>query len=97
MKSKLGICLLVYVVLAMPVLAEDIDLSEAEVTIVQDDKDQRVEEYRVNGRLYLVKVIPVAGPAYVMADKSGDGQFELLDDDPTANLPTAQWILFKWK
>ena len=77
--------------------AEDIDLSEAEVTIIQDNKGQRVEEHRIGGQLYLVKVVPAVGPAYVLIDHNGDGQFELTNDDPTANLPTAKWPLFKWK
>lgn len=91
-----GIAMALLYVMSASAWAEDEDLSEAEVTIVQDDKDQRVEEYRVNGRLYLVKVIPVAGPSYLLVDRNGDGQFELTDDDPTASPPTAQWVLFKW-
>ena len=82
--------------LSMIVLADDADLSEAEVTIVQDDKEQRVEEYRVNGQLYLVKVIPVVGPPYFLLDQDGDGQFDLQHNDPTINPPTSQWRLFKW-
>ena len=76
--------------------SEDEDIAEAEVTIVQDDKDRRVEEYRVNGQLYLVKVIPVIGPPYFLFDQDGDGQLDRQDNDPTINLPTAQWRLFKW-
>ncbi len=82
--------------LSMIVLADDADLSEAEVTIVQDDDEQRVEEYRVNGQLYLVKVIPVVGPPYFLLDQDGDGQFDLQNNDPTINPPTSQWRLFKW-
>ncbi len=97
MPARLLLIVVLSLTLAATALAEDIDLSEAEVTIIQDDKDQRVEEYRVNGRLYLVKVIPNSGPAYVMVDQNGDGQFDLINDDPTANPPTSQWVLFKWK
>ena len=45
---------------------------EPEVTIIQRN-DEKVYEYRVSGRVYMVKVVPVVGPAYYFLDQNGDG------------------------
>lgn len=35
----------------------------------------RVVEYRANGKLYMLKVIPKIGKPYYLIDSKGDGQF----------------------
>ena len=45
---------------------------EPEVTIIRTDEEV-IEEYRMNGRLYQVKVTPVIGPVYYLVDRDGDG------------------------
>jgi len=80
-----------------PVLPEplmDGETIEPEINIIQKD-DRTIEEYRVNGELYMIKVIPTIGVPYYFMDTDGDGsleskQFEL-DSGPIPN-----WILFKW-
>lgn len=68
---------------------------EPEVTIIRKE-DQLIEEYRVNGSLYMVKITPSVGPAYYLIDQDGDGKLESrtsrLGSDSTAH----QWILFQW-
>ena len=67
---------------------------EPEVTIIRKD-DAVIEEYRVNGYLYMVKVTPVVGPAYYLVDQDGNGELDTrrssLDD---TNVP--RWVLFRW-
>jgi len=87
--------MLALAIVSTATLAED--LSEPEVTITQDNKQQRVEEYRVNGQLYMVKVTPAIGLPYILLDHDGDGEFDLQDRTPRANPPIPQWILFEWK
>jgi len=69
-------------------------LPEPEVRIIQHE-DRTIEEYRVNGALRYIKVIPNQGPPYYFVDTNGDGvldqQFSSLD-----NPPLNQWILFRW-
>ena len=79
-----------------PVLPDPIETGEniePEVTIIRKE-DSVIEEYRVNGQLYIVKVTPVVGPAYYMKDLDGDGQmdhkYEL--EDPAV----PEWVLFTW-
>lgn len=69
-------------------------LPEPEVQIIHRE-DRTIEEYRVNGQLRYVRVIPVKGPPYYFVDTDGDGvldqQFNSLD-----NPPLNQWILMRW-
>lgn len=55
-----------------PGLVESSD--EPQVTIVKRGEDQ-VEEYRVNGRLYMMKVTPPHGVPYYLIDDQGEGQW----------------------
>src|SRR5690606_6816800 len=48
---------------------------EPEVTIIRRD-DAVIEEYRINGRMYMVKVTPKVGKPYYLVDQDGDGQLE---------------------
>ncbi len=47
---------------------------EPQVTIHKRGED-RVEEYRVNGKLYMIKVTPPHGTPYYLIDRKGDGAF----------------------
>lgn len=47
---------------------------EPQVTIRKQGED-RVEEHRVNGKLYMIKVTPPHGTPYYLVDRKGDGSF----------------------
>jgi hypothetical protein len=47
---------------------------EPQVTIIKRGADT-VEEYRIGGRLYMVKVTPPGGRPYYLVDHRGDGLF----------------------
>ncbi|HEB55588.1 MAG TPA: DUF2782 domain-containing protein [Gammaproteobacteria bacterium] len=70
------------------------DIPEPEVKIIHR-KDRTVEEYRVNGVLRYIKIIPSYGPAYYMVDTNGDGTLDQRFDD-LENPPINQWILLQW-
>jgi hypothetical protein len=80
---------------ALPDPVESGEPIEPQVTIIQRD-DATVEEYRVNGMLYKVKVIPVVGPAYYLVDNDGDGRLESRINDITRDIPVPQWLIFSW-
>jgi hypothetical protein len=67
---------------------------EPEVTI-RKDEEKVVEEYRMGGRLYMVKITPSVGPAYYLIDSDGDGELDVREDDIT-NSAVPQWVLFRW-
>jgi hypothetical protein len=79
-----------------PAVIQDGQELEPDVTIVQR-KDARVEEYRMNGKLYMVKVIPIVGPAYFMQDSDGDGKLETrFNDARNSALEVPKWVIFSW-
>ena len=77
----------------LPPISAD-ELIEPEVTITETDQE-RITEYRVRGRVYMVRVEPVAGPPYYLYDSDGDGLLDLQRHDPRS-LSVPQWKLFSW-
>jgi len=70
-----------------------VDLTGAEVASRVLDNGDKVDEYRVNGQLRMVRITPVRGPAYFLYDRDGDGT---LDRNDAENLPQVYWKLFSW-
>jgi hypothetical protein len=69
------------------------DDMEPEVKIIQKDT-ATIEEYRVNGVLYMVKIIPGIGPPYYLIDGDGDGYLESRHNELEPGVP--QWMLYRW-
>ena len=68
--------------------------TEPQVTI-QRRGEQTVEEYRLNGRLYMVKVTPAHGVPYYLIDNTGRGDFTRTDAyDPGTRPP--MWVIHQW-
>ena len=81
-----------------PVLPDPVESGEAiepEVTIIRK-KDATIEEYRINGNLYMVKVTPVVGKPYYLVDRNGDGRMESRVNDIYNDIVVPQWVLFSW-
>ena len=57
-----------------PALSEEEEI-EPEVQIIKRE-DKTIEEYRINGRLYMIKVTPKNAPPYYLIDTDGDGTME---------------------
>jgi hypothetical protein len=68
---------------------------EPEVNIIHT-KDALVEEYRRNGRLFMVKITPVIGAPYYFIDHDGDGSLEYTRSDIGDNSVIPHWILLSW-
>lgn len=67
---------------------------EPVVTIIRKD-DATIEEYRINGNLYMVKVTPVVGPSYYLIDNNGDGQLNARRHE-LDNVVVPTWVLLRW-
>lgn len=68
---------------------------EPEVTIIRKEKEV-IEEYRINGLLYMVKVTPVIGKPYYLIDRDGDGKLESRRTGIYDDGLVPQWVLFSW-
>jgi hypothetical protein len=63
---------------------------EPEVTITTKGTEIH-EEYRLNGRLYMIKVIPKKGKPYYLIDQEGSGQFRRSEFESRIAIPT--WVI----
>ena len=68
---------------------------EPEVTIIRKE-NAVLEEYRVNGMLYMVKVTPRVGKPYYLIDQDGDGTMETKSTNIYQDPVVPQWVLFSW-
>ena len=65
--------------------------------MITEREGQRIEEYSLNGRTYMIKITPVKGPAYYYLDEDGDGQLELRPSDRKLNpVQPVYWKLKEW-
>lgn len=81
-----------------PPLPEPVESGEAlepEVTIIQREQE-RVEEFRVRGQLYMVKITPRRGAPYYLIDQDGDGQLESRRAELEPDMLIPNWVLFSW-
>ncbi|HEY9097516.1 MAG TPA: DUF2782 domain-containing protein [Thiobacillus sp.] len=62
------------------------------VVTIQPSGGGRVVEYRSNGKLYMIKIIPRIGKPYYLIDQKGDGQFARRDSlSPNTRPP--MWVV----
>jgi hypothetical protein len=77
-----------------PAVVEGDPALEPQITI-RKDGDRVVTEYRVRGKLYMMRVTPAHGMPYVLIDHRGDGQFSRQDSlDSGVRVP--QWVLLEF-
>jgi hypothetical protein len=65
--------------------------TEPQVTITKRGGDQ-VEEYRMNGKLYMIKVTPPNGKTYYLIDRDGTGNMARSDVGGRPTSPP-QWVI----
>ncbi|CAN1492188.1 Protein of unknown function DUF2782 [Methylophilaceae bacterium] len=70
-------------------------VDEPQITITKKGADM-VEEYRINGELYMMKVTPPAGgPSYYLLKEDQDGGWAKYDG-PTQPLTVPKWVIFRF-
>jgi Protein of unknown function (DUF2782) len=67
---------------------------EPQVTIYKRGTDI-IEEHRLNGRVYMVKITPTTGKPYYLIDNIGNGKFVRYDDYDTGLRPPS-WVIFNF-
>ena len=83
---------------APPPIPPKVSGEEVEPHVVITEREgQRIEEYSLNGRTYMIKITPVKGPAYYYLDADGDGQLELRESDRKLNpVQPVFWKVKEW-
>ncbi|MBE0482856.1 MAG: DUF2782 domain-containing protein [Bacterioplanes sp.] len=66
----------------------------AETVVIRSDGDNTYYEYRVNGEISEIKVVPKFGkPYYLVPATHDDGEF-VRKDNPQISVP--KWVIFRW-
>ncbi len=86
-----GIGLIFFVCLSFAAWAGDIT---GETITIRNDGDTTYYEFRVNGEITEIKVVPKKGPAYyLIPSQQNDGEF-VRKDNPNIRVPS--WVIFRW-
>ncbi len=80
---------------ALPEPVRSGEVLEPDVTIVHGQKET-VYEYRVNGELRAIKVVPDGAPAYYLVDGDGDGALDTQRHALAPDFLINTWVLFQW-
>lgn len=67
---------------------------EPQVTILQRGEDT-IEEFRINGVLYAIRVTPPHGHPYYLIDNQGDGRF-VRKEDLDSGLRPPLWLIHRF-
>lgn len=75
-----------------PVADETRAPDEPPAITIRPSSEGRVVEYRANGKLYMLKIIPKVGKPYYLIDQKGDGQFARQDSLDSGMRPPL-WVI----
>ena len=65
---------------------------------IREEEERMIEEYRIDGQIYMVKVTPKGGIPYYYIDTDGDGRLELDMDQRALNpVQPVYWKVKEWK
>lgn len=71
----------------------DVPVMKPDVTI-RKEKDRTVEEYRINGQLYKVKITPKEGKPYFLLYPNGPAGPSVRREIGDLQIPS--WVIFSW-
>jgi hypothetical protein len=76
-----------------PIVGNDENPDEPEITIVKKD-GETIEEYRVGGQLYMMKVTPAHGVPYYLHKEDQDGAW--VNNGPVPPMSIPRWTIFRF-
>lgn len=76
-----------------PIIGNDENPDEPEITIVKKNGDT-IEEYRVGGQLYMMKVTPAHGVPYYLHKEDQEGSW--VNDGPVKPMSIPKWTVFRF-
>lgn len=66
---------------------------EADSVVIVEGEDQMIYEYRQNGVLVMIKIVPENGRPYYMVPADGGAHYESLDHKRKLY---PQWVIVEW-
>jgi hypothetical protein len=76
-----------------PAISNEENADEPQITIVKK-KGETIEEYRINGQLYMMKITPAHGVPYYLHKEDQDGSW--VNTGPTPPLSIPKWTIFRF-
>jgi len=77
-----------------PTISTDADPDEPEITIVKKNNGDTIEEYRINGQLYMMKITPSHGVPYYLHKEDQDAAWT--NDGPNPPIAIPKWTIFRF-
>lgn len=77
----------------------DLSVHESDLTpdiTLREHENRTVEEFRVNNRLYMIRITPSVGAPYYLIDQDGSGDMGWFRDNSPASIQIPQWVLLRW-
>lgn len=79
----------------LPLPVKSGETIEPDITIIRKGK-KTIQEFRKDGQLYMVKIVPAIGPSYYLIDTDGDGNMDVKRSDLDEGTKIHQWKLLQW-
>ncbi len=76
-----------------PKISGDADPDEPEVTIIKKETET-IEEYRINGELYMMKITPANGVPYYLHKEDQNGEW--INSGPIPPMSIPKWTIFRF-
>lgn len=92
MKKLLLTALLIIAPFAQAEVPPLVDENEPQITIYHSE-DKTYYEYRINGQLKEIKVVPKNGKEYYLVPAPGEGDYIRHEE---SQLLVPKWVLFRW-
>lgn len=70
-------------------------LENVDINIIKRD-DRVIEAHSINGKVFMVKVIPSKGVPYYLHDTDGDGSLETRSNRAMRETTVNQWKIYQW-
>ncbi len=64
--------------------------------IIQSPEQKTISEYRINGKLYMIRITPEKGAPYYLVDADGDGDLETRTNELAPDFLIPSWVIFSW-
>ena len=65
-----------------------------ETVTIRNDGDNTYYEFRINGEISEIKVVPKVGPAYYLIPSEQETNEFVRKDNPQMRVP--KWVIFHW-